>query len=335
MEKKESELVLLSNSNYYCFAQIKMKKFLLAILLFVGTLSLSSQVYYYETFDFVEGIIGEEFYDWKLVNASSPLGTASAESWYQADMTMGINAYAGLEPNCYVQADKFSTSATTGGTISNWIISPMVTLSDGDSVRFYAISYDNLHRPDRIEVRVSTLGMNSIYPTSANDVGSFTTLIGVINPDQTTDGFPSVQNGQTWEWYHFVVSGIDFGNDARVALRYYVEEAGSQGPNGSAIGIDDFFILGPEGWTTVDESNHNNQIKVYPNPANDFIRIATENNSPPDKVEILDMNGRTINEVSSILNRQTIDVSNLSQGIYALRITTTDKKVTTSRFVKN
>lgn len=308
-----------------------MKKILLSISALL-TFSIGySQVFIYETFDYVAGIIGNEVYDWRIVNASEPAGTGT---WTQADMTMGIGAYIGLEPNCYMQVDKFSTSAATDGTISTWILSPELILSDGDSVRFHTVSYDNGNRPDRLEVRVSTLGINSVLPTSAEDVGSFTTLIGVINPTLSATGYPSILNGQGWTDYRFVVSGIDFGNYCRVALRYYVENAGSQGPNGSAIAIDELYITGPEGFVNVEHVGQAASVTVYPNPAEEQLRFRTHGGAAIKELEIVDLNGRVVLSVGNSTLTETVDISRLNTGLYFIHARLNDGKIERMRFVK-
>ncbi len=311
-----------------------MKRILLSLVFSQSLFFGFGQVILYQSFDFLEGIVGDENYDWKLLNVSNPIGTVSNESWFQADGTMGINAYMGLEPNCYVQADRYVTSAVTGGTISNWLISPVIILSDGDSVRFHTISYDNINRPDKIEIRVSTLGENSVLPTSATEAGSFNILIGVINADLTTTGFPCVQNGQTWTRYSFPVAGINFGNDCRVAIRYFVPNSGLQGPNGSAVGIDEFYITGPDGFINVDENSSKESITIYPNPASDFIRISSSNNSSICELEVLDMSGRNV--YSAIVNTLSaqIDVSFLNTGFYLIKSKTTSGKILNTKFLK-
>jgi len=307
-----------------------MKRIILIALTLKFVISASAQLIYHEHFDFVEGLIGESDYEWRFLNVSNPLGTVSEESWYQADLSMGITAYMGEHQYSYIQADRFSTSATTGGTISNWLIAPMVILSDGDSVRFHAISHDNAARPDKIEVRISPLGSNTVYPTSANDIGSFNILIGVINPDLTTSGFPAVTNDQTWTSYRFPVAGINFGNECRVALRYSVPNAGSQGPNGSAIGIDEFYMVGPQGYVSVDEIKTNKTIQAFPNPTADNVRI----NYNLSDLQIIDINGRVVFYQGIATNQTILNISSLSAGIYILKGKCEDESIVYTKLIK-
>lgn len=307
-----------------------MKRTLLSLLCFLSIKASYSQGIFYESFDYVNEVAGDELYEWKIINTSDPLGTDSDECWYQADMSMGINAHMGPEANSYIQADRFSTSATTGGTISAWLISPLLFASNGDSVRFHAISHSSDNRPDKIEVRISTLGAESVMPTSANDVGSFNILIGVINPDLTASGFPSVNNGDNWQLYRFLVAGFSFGEECRIAIRYIVNNAGAQGPNASAVGIDEFYLVGPEGYVGVEESKTAQAFKLYPNPTTDNFRIPVNLTD----LQVIDLNNRVILNQNVMNAQAALNVSGLNSGIYIVKGKMEDGSIVHSRLIK-
>lgn len=75
------------------------------------------------------------------------------------------------------------------------------------------------------------------------------------------------------------------------------------------------------------EENETISIIFYPNPANSVISIAAETDG---QAEIIDMNGRVIMNVNVITGETQVNVSDLSNGIYFVRI-----GLTVSRFVKN
>jgi hypothetical protein len=307
-----------------------MRTFLLLVITSFCYQHISAQALFYESFDYVEYLLDDDVYSWTSVNASSPLGTASEFSWFQADMSMGIDAHMGPEANGYIQADRYATSATTGGTISNWLITPVLYLFNGDSVRFHAISHNNLERPDKIEVRVSTLGSESVMPTSASDVGSFTYLIGVINPDMSTTGFPSVANGDAWRLYRFLVAGFPNGGECRVAIRYVVNNAGSSGPNGSAIGIDEFYIVGPDGYVGTYKDIEIQTLRCYPNPTTSLLYVP----ATLKQVRILSADGRTQLTRDRLQSNEALDVVHLANGIYTMIGLNDDGTQTVLRFIK-
>lgn len=80
------------------------------------------------------------------------------------------------------------------------------------------------------------------------------------------------------------------------------------------------------GWGGVSE-NESMNINVYPNPAESLVNVTAEGLK---NVELIDMMGRVISRNESSEAMMTIDLSNLTSGIYFLRITT-EAGVTTQR----
>ena len=60
-----------------------------------------------------------------------------------------------------------------------------------------------------------------------------------------------------------------------------------------------------------------NQIRIFPNPANDIIYISNAQNSV---LSIYDLSGRLVKSVNVVSNYQMIDVSDLSRGVYIVRL---------------
>ncbi|MCR5645861.1 MAG: T9SS type A sorting domain-containing protein [Bacteroidales bacterium] len=67
----------------------------------------------------------------------------------------------------------------------------------------------------------------------------------------------------------------------------------------------------------IDENNAETGINVCPNPATGIVRILNPNGSAIDKIEVIDLLGRT---VISTPATETIDVSRLPEGQYFVRI---------------
>ena len=96
---------------------------------------------------------------------------------------------------------------------------------------------------------------------------------------------------------------------------------------------DELIYLNPEyNACDIDEINENseNGINIYPNPANNVVRVLNETNAPINKIEIIDLLGRVV--MSS--NSDFIDVSGLSEGQYLVKIyseTTLMRKLTIAK----
>ena len=86
----------------------------------------------------------------------------------------------------------------------------------------------------------------------------------------------------------------------------------------------------------IQNNTHNNyNIDVFPNPANDIIRVHNYNDVIINQIDIHDLSGRLMKSVRNIMQQQNlIHLNNLSSGIYFMRIHT-DKGVVNKKIIKN
>lgn len=83
--------------------------------------------------------------------------------------------------------------------------------------------------------------------------------------------------------------------------------------------------------TEIDENNAENSVNLYPNPASNIVKISNTSNLTINKVEVVDLLGRTV--ISSD-NCDQIDVSKLPEGQYFVKIhgeTTVVRKLSVSK----
>ncbi|PJB13912.1 MAG: hypothetical protein CO118_11270 [Flavobacteriales bacterium CG_4_9_14_3_um_filter_32_8] len=71
----------------------------------------------------------------------------------------------------------------------------------------------------------------------------------------------------------------------------------------------------------VAKNSFENQINIYPNPANDFINITNENQLPPLTITIYNTIGQTLyTQQNSNSNNLQIDISNYNSGLLFIKI---------------
>jgi hypothetical protein len=94
--------------------------------------------------------------------------------------------------------------------------------------------------------------------------------------------------------------------------------------DGSSVGLDGLDDLGLE-----------NGIDMYPNPGQNNVTIANSTSIKLDQLAIYDVYGKLINtiDLQDMQEEKTIDVSNLSSGVYTLQIQG-DGAITTKRWIK-
>ncbi len=69
------------------------------------------------------------------------------------------------------------------------------------------------------------------------------------------------------------------------------------------------------------QSYNDEQFMVYPNPANNLVNIKTKAVNGDTKIQIFDINGRSVMQRNLSVNETQIDVSQLTTGIYILKMT--------------
>lgn len=297
-----------------------MKKLLLSFTLVLTFCSVQSQNLIMENFDNITTLPAA---GWQTTNQSAPLGSTV---WFQGGAGTTFAGYNGGQTS-YIGAN---FNATTGsGTISNWLITPVLSLQNGDVVTFWtrkttypaAPSPSNTF-PDRLEVRLSTNGGFTANPsTGISDLGDFTTLILSINPDLALTGYPGV-----WTQYTYTVSGLTGVTDSKLAFRYWVTNGGPTGANSDFIGIDAFSVDRP--LATADFFAQN--FAVYPNPADNVLNISSKNNISLNQVQLTDLNGRIVKNVNTeSISTAQINIGELNAGVYFLKVTSAQGSGTT------
>jgi hypothetical protein len=163
---------------------------------------------------------------WVLINHSTTIGTTG---WFQGNPAV-FPSQTGAT-NAYIGANFNNTTGTN--TISNWLLTPAVTLANGATMSFFTRTVPSPAFPDRLQVRMSTAGVGTDVGITSTDVGTFTTLMLDINPTYTLAGYP---NG--WTQFTVTVTGVATPTLGRLAYRYFVENGGPGGANSDYIGID-------------------------------------------------------------------------------------------------
>ena len=203
---------------------------------------------------------------WIPINNSSPKGSSI---WAQGGGPAPIFApysskgtYAG-----FIAADYLSTSAAAG-VISNWLVSPVIYMKNGDRITFYtrgqlypATAPDSTDYGNNLEVCINRKNQSANIGIArdprdplfniATDRGDFEVSL-TINPpfyDAGTDFFNYRYAHSTvslydplaypavWTKFQVMVDGLIKPQQGRFAFRYYTLDAGSNG-NGSAVAID-------------------------------------------------------------------------------------------------
>ena len=303
-----------------------MKKLLLTLTLLVSTSFSFAQTLFSYGFNGVTASLATD--GWQQTNQSTPVGAST----YTIPTAPGTAFPAGAQAGTPTSYTLINFNSTTGaGTISNWLISPIVTLKDGDIISFYtqttpyaAVPTPANTFPDRMELRLSTNGAFTANPIGGSaGLGDFTTLCVEVNPTLQLTGYPG-----TWTQFNYTVTGLPTETDCKFAFRYFVTTGGPDGANSNIIAIDTVSV--DRALTT--DSFFKSNFSTFPNPTSGLLNIANNTNIAINKAQITDMNGRIVKEVNG--NSNQINISELNAGVYFLKITT-DQGTGTTKIIKN
>ncbi len=271
---------------------------------------------------------------WSQTNQSDPLGDATYSVPTASVTAFPTGAQSGGALS-YVLVNY--TSTTGAGDISNWLISPVVSIQNGDIITFYTRtvtpnanpSPDNTF-PDRLELRLSANGAFSTIPANgADDLGDFTTLCTSVNPDLLLTGAGSYPG--VWTQYTYTVSGLTAPTDCLLAFRYWVTNGGPTGANSNIIAIDTFDITRPNANT---QDFFAGNFTMQPNPATDVFNITAKSGVSIQTIQVLDINGRVVNQVNASNSEAIqVNISNLNAGVYFVKVQS-DLGVGTSKIIK-
>ncbi|MBR1835577.1 MAG: choice-of-anchor J domain-containing protein [Bacteroidales bacterium] len=213
-------------------------------------------------------------------------------------------------------SNNFSSAAHTGTGIAasasyinnigilnpdNWMITPKITIpANGAFIEWWEYGVDVNDYADHYGVFVSTTG------NTPADFTEYTIF----------EGAPT--SGQTWVKHSRSLVGFA-GQDIYIAFRHWNIE------NMYWLLIDDIAVT--EGDHAGIDNVSDVRVALFPNPTSSILNIAAEG---VKEVSVLDVNGRT---VMTEKNVNSIDMTELANGVYFVRVITNDG-ISTQKIVK-
>jgi hypothetical protein len=198
-----------------------------SLFLLVASSSVHASVLVNEGFNNISTLAGS---GWVMVNNSSPAGSTG---WFQGVPPI-FTSQAGA-PDSYIAAN--FNNAAFGGNISNWLISPVLSLQNNLQFVFYTRTEAIPVAADSLELRLSTNGSSTNVGATASSVGDFAALVLTVNPTLAVNGYPT-------DWTQFTANFVGLGVPAtgRFAFRYDVPDTST---NADFIGIDSVLVSDP------------------------------------------------------------------------------------------
>jgi hypothetical protein len=196
---------------------------------------------------------------WIPMNVSAPKGQGI---WVQGmfnntlitsmayPIPFGPHSSKGSYPG-FIGADYLSTSAAAG-IISNWLISPVITMQNGDKIIFYTRTAlydmgggDSTDFSNRMQVWLND-NNEGTNVGSGMSTGDFDRILVDINPqlrEATILAYDPLAYPIRWTKFEHTIGGLSGPTRGRFGFRYFVPGGGSNGL-GSGIGIDSVAYVG-------------------------------------------------------------------------------------------
>jgi len=105
--------------------------------------------------------------------------------------------------------------------------------------------------------------------------------------------------------------------------------ASATGDLSNNYGLDDFWIVKLEN-SLFTENFAKTAFKIFPNPAKSVVNIQFPDETPIDGIQLIDLSGKVVRQQSG---SKSIDIEQLSSGLYFIKVLAGDKTYTT-KFIK-
>lgn len=207
-----------------------------------------------------------------------------ASEWI-AENGYPLDAYEGTEA---LISESWSDALLEDFTPDNWYITPLIAIpSNGATLSWYVATKLESYPVEKYEVSVAVGGS-----------------------DNYTSVFSETLDADAAVWSNRSVNLSQFsGQNVKIAFRHF--DSNDQ----YAMMIDNISVSAGVG---VEEFN--NEARVYPNPATNLVNV--EANSAINHIEIFNINGQKINDIQVDGNSTTVNTSNLSNGLYIMKVFT-------------
>lgn len=248
--------------------------------------------YFIGTTTFANAAAPRSFMVFNTTTTTPPLTPSAEGDWTAKTGNKSMNCMAS-------QADPGPDAIN-----NDWLISPQVTLgATGNVLSFWAKSVSTQYGNEKFKVGIS----------AGNTTANVTLL---------SAGVVTTPANATWVQYTYAVPASYNGQAVYFSINCVSEDQ-------YGLSVDDFKVTAT---TLGNDSFLKSNFAVYPNPANDFIKISNLNQLDVKSTVITDINGRIVKSFSSAV--ESITISDLTPGVYFLKISTASGEGVT-KIVKN
>ncbi|MFI1772005.1 glycosyl hydrolase 53 family protein [Thalassobellus citreus] len=205
-----------------------------------------------------------------------------------------------------VEIDGFSANPVEQG--SNVTANLTYTANEATDY-FYVGLFKRNSSGDWLESIAESTGNQFLIPSTGSDITTSVSLAIPLNTIPSAD----LTNGDYYD----------------LSVELWTESWGAK----LGSDISSVLTIAASGTLSIDKKKTPKKIKIYPNPVGNIINIQNSNDEIIKSLKITDILGKAVFVDVKAVGRNTIDVSNLSSGIYILSIKTEDR-IQQVKFIK-
>lgn len=225
----------------------------------------------------------------------------------------GSRKWVGKEynQNKYAQMSSYNS----GEANETWLITPEVTLDGNEEFSFEVnIGY---YTHDALTVYISTdFDGSDISGATWNDITNNFTI-----PQTPTDGYGTLDTAGKMSLSSYS------GNTAHIAFVY---NGDANAGETTTIQVDSVVVTSTTG---IEDEESNQENDIYPNPATSNVNIKSHSNM--ESITVYNVYGQKVMKVNNVYSdKKSLNVDNLSDGLYMLDIRNADDSRMTKQFMK-
>src|SRR5271165_469984 len=229
---------------------------------------------------------------WINVN-NSDVPNTTAFNWEQGDS--GTFIWTAQSPvGSTTSFAQVSFLSTNGSIVSDWLLTPVLTLEAGATFSFYTVAAKGTTFANDLQVYISTSGSSTNVGSDAQTPtgGDFTLLPGGdLNPTLSPTGYPLTQpDGWTLETFTLTSAEIGTTTTGRIGLRYFLSNTATQG---SEIGVDTFSFADPTVFTRTVSGNWTDTTGWTPNGVPNGTTVTAQLVNPASGTNSVNLGGGT------------------------------------------
>jgi hypothetical protein len=172
------------------------------------------------------------------------------------------------------------------------------------------------------------------YAPAGVDTANIVVLMTDAAGDTICDVTLQLDDATTGGYQPFTLPLVYTGSTAPTLVQILITSSGVGGQDGSTLYADNVVLRGGDCVTGLfDAFSQPQAIEIVPNPAADAVRF----NLPLDQnaaAAIMDLSGRTVLKINAVPGMNQVDVSQLANGVYVLRVAENGKTVYSGKFEK-